>query len=496
MTLSRIVVLSKDPEVQQLAQKYGREVFGAEDLADALEIVQTVNPDLILFDQWLGINNVREFIFRSSAFDKNEFLKKTDKYSIDIPIIVVGCGEDNTDLSTEFIRIGAYDYLNTRQDYAQLERIINRIKSKSKYPIIEKNKSPFFSNDLACSASMVGSSKAILDTLNMIKLVAESRCNPILIVGETGTGKELAAKAIHILRHPKEQFVAVNCAALTANLLESELFGHVKGSFTGADREKTGLLELAESGTLLLDEISEMPMNLQAKLLRVLQEKCFRKVGGVKNIACSATIVASSNRNLKNEVQVNRFRRDLYYRLNICPITIAPLRSQKRRQDIRILAEYFLRTSTICPDKYGKITSLTELAIEALEKHDWPGNVRELRNVIERAILLETTEKIGLNGIIIEPAEWSEVSKNPTPGLIKDFSLAKAECELISRALQKTGWQKTRAASLLGITRATLYAKVKQYNIEKNSHIVCDNQEQGQDEVTSAYLPQPVAVPS
>ncbi|GAG25694.1 unnamed protein product, partial [marine sediment metagenome] len=259
------------------------------------------------------------------------------------------------------------------QDYAQLERIINRIKSKSKDFINNKNTSLFFSDDLACSVSMVGSSKAMLNTLNMIKLVAASKCNPILIVGETGTGKELAAKAIHVLRHPNEQYVAVNCAALTANLLESELFGHVKGSFTGADREKTGLLELAGSGTLLLDEISEMPMELQAKLLRVLQEKSFRKVGGVKDIACNATIMASSNRNLKNEVQANRFRRDLYYRLNICPITLAPLRSQMRRQDIRILAEYFLRTSTICPDKCGKITSLTELAVEALEQHDWPG---------------------------------------------------------------------------------------------------------------------------
>jgi DNA-binding NtrC family response regulator len=167
-----------------------------------------------------------------------------------------------------------------------------------------------------------------------------------------------------------------------------------------------------------------------------------------------------------------------------------------RRQDIRILAEYFLRTSTICPEKCGKITSLTELAIEALEKHDWPGNVRELCNVIERAILLETTEKIGLNGIIIEPTEWSDVSKNPKPGLIKDFSLAKAECELISRALQKTGWQKTRAAALLGITRATLYAKVKQYNIEKNSHVVSSTEGQGQNEFNSSYLSQPVSVPS
>jgi DNA-binding NtrC family response regulator len=497
MSLRRIVAVSKDPEVQQLAQKYGQKVFGADDLIDALDIVQTVNPDLILFDHRFGTGHIREFILRSSAAAKNEFPDRADKYSINVPIVVVECDDDNTDLPTEleFVQAGAYDYLKGKQDHAGFERIIRRIKNKSKTPRAEQSISRFFAEDLACSVSMVGYSKANLDTLKMIKLVAASRCNPILIVGETGTGKELAAKAIHILRHSNEQFVPVNCAALTANLLESELFGHVKGSFTGADREKTGLMELAESGTILLDEISEMPMNLQAKLLRVLQEKCFRKVGGVKNITCNATIIASSNRNLKSEVQANRFRRDLYYRLNICPITLAPLRSQERRQDIRLLAEYFLKTSTICPDKYGKITSLTELAVEALEKHDWPGNVRELCNVIERAILLETTDKIGLNAIYIEPTEWSEASNRTTHGLIKDFSLAKAECELIARALQKTGWQKTRAAALLGITRATLYAKVKQYNIEKDSHITDGPAKQEQNEISPPSLYQPVTAP-
>lgn len=486
MTLRRIVALSRDPEVQQLAQEYGQEVFGADDLADALDIVQTVKPDLILFDHRFGTGHIREFLDRA------------DKYSTNVPIVVVGGDNDNIDLSIEFMQAGAYDYLKGRQDYVGFEQIISRIKNESvsrdtclvtRATSDERQateSSRFFAEDLACSVSMVGCSKATIDTLKMIKLVAASRCNPILILGETGTGKELAAKAIHILRHPNEQFVAVNCAALTANLLESELFGHVKGSFTSADREKTGLLELAESGTLLLDEISEMPMDLQAKLLRVLQEKCFRKVGGVKSIACSATIIASSNRNLKSEVQANRFRRDLYYRLNICPVTLAPLRSKGRRQDIRLLTEYFLKTSTICPDKCGKITSLTELAIEALEKHDWPGNVRELCNVIERAILLETTDKIGLNTIYIEPTEWSEVSNSTTPGLIKDFSLAKAECELIARALQKTGWQKTRAAALLGITRATLYAKVKQYNIEKDSYIADGPARQERSEVPAS----------
>jgi len=469
-SLLRIVAVSRDAEIQRLAQQYGREVFGADDLTDALNIVKTANPNLILFDHRFNPSHIREF------------LNKADKNIADVPVVAVGRDDSDTGLSNEFMRMGACDYLQGKQDYNRLEQIICRIKDNlrtaepgagqekgSSESDSEQSTSRFFAESLAASVSMVGKSSAIINTLKMTKLVAGSRCNPILIVGETGTGKEVVARAIHTLRHPNEQFVAVNCAALTANLLESELFGHVKGSFTGADREKTGLLELAGSGTLLLDEISEMPIDLQAKLLRVLQEKTFRKVGGVKNIACKASIMASSNRNLNDEVKANRFRRDLYYRLNVGPITLAPLRSPDRREDIRLLAEYFLKTSNICPEKHAKITSLTQLAMEALEKHDWPGNVRELSNVIERAILLETTDKIGLSGIVIDPSECGRVSSSPTANLIKGFSLAKAERELISRALQETGWQKTRAAALLGITRATLYAKVKQYNIEKNS---------------------------
>ena len=472
MNLRRIVAVGKDPEVQRLAQQCGQEVFGADDLTDALDIVQTINPNLILFDHRFSPSHIRNF------------LNGADKNLVDVPIVVVGSDDADTKSSAEFIRMGAHDYLQGRRDYDRLEQIINRVRniSKTTRPDAkgekgsreirsEQNANTFFAEDLAGSVSMVGRSHAVINTLKMIRLVAGSRCNPVLILGETGTGKELAAKAVHTLRHPDGQFVAVNCAGLTANLLESELFGHAKGSFTGADREKTGLLELAGSGTLLLDEISEMPVDLQAKLLRVLQERSFRKVGGIKDITCEATIIASSNRNLKSEVQANRFRRDIYYRLNISPIILAPLRSPERSEDIQLLAKYFLETSTICPEKRNKVTSLTKLAVEALEEHDWPGNVRELRNVIERAVLLETTDKIGLSGIIIDPTEYGELSDNPIAGLIRDFSLAKAERELISRALQKTGWQKTRAAALLGITRATLYAKVKQYNIEKDSHV-------------------------
>lgn len=494
MALRKIVAVSKQAEVQELAQRVSQELFVADDFVEAIDTIETVRPDLVVLDARLGRAHIREF------FDR------TDKNSVNVPIVVVDSGEDEGDLSAEeFIQMGAVDYLRGRQDYSRLEQIVNRIKSqiikrlKAKFtPGIPKEETEnFFAEDYAACVSMVGHSKAMVDALKMIRLVAASRCNPVLILGETGTGKELAAKAIHALRHPNEQFVAVNCSALTANLLESELFGHVKGAFTGADREKTGLLELAGAGTILLDEISEMPMDLQAKLLRVLQEKTFRKVGGVKNIACNATIITSSNRNLKKETQANRFRRDLYYRLNICPITIAPLRAPERRDDIRLLAEYFLKTSTVCPGKTRQITSLTKLAIEALEKHNWLGNVRELRNVIERAILLETTDKIGLSSLIIDPPECGEQSEL-TAGRIKDFSLARAERELIARALKETGWQKTRAAALLGITRATLYAKVKQHNIAPvlscESSAERRSTENGGNTISTPSSPEPVTV--
>jgi DNA-binding NtrC family response regulator len=478
MTVHRIVAVSKNPEVQQLARRVARELFVADDLREALDIIETTNPDLVILDHHFN------------ATDIHEFLNATDKNSTNVPVVVIGSDAHSTDSSTEFVQRGAYDYLQGSKDYRQLEQIVSRIKNEPNTTDSKRELSDFFAEDYGASVCMAGRSKAILNTLKAIRLVAASHCNPILILGETGTGKELAAKAVHGLRHPDKPFVAVNCAALTANLLESELFGHVRGSFTGADREKTGLLELAGSGTLFLDEISEMPIDLQAKLLRVLQEKTFRKVGGVNNITCKATIIASSNRNLNKEIQANRFRRDLYYRLSTYPITIAPLRAPARREDVRLLAEYFLKTSTICPDKAGKITTLTELAIEALEKHDWPGNVRELRNVIDRAILLETTDKIGLSSILIEPAEWGEPSENTTLHQTKDFSLVKAERELICRALQETGWQKTQAAALLGISRATLYAKVEQYNIQKS----CRTSKETRGEDAAHPLPQAAVV--
>jgi DNA-binding NtrC family response regulator len=491
MVLRRIVVISKHTELQQLAGRIGQQVLVADDAVEAIDIATTVAPDLILMDNLVQPGDIRRVLDASH----NNFRTA---------VVVAGNNGPQPGWFAQFAQTSDIEYLPNPNDYEQLQQILNKIQSRSQAGS-PSDANRFFADDLATAVSMAGKSRAILHTLKMIKLVAGSNCNPMLIIGETGTGKELAAKAVHISRHPNEPFVAVNCAALTANLLESELFGHIKGSFTSADRDKTGLLDVAGNGTIFLDEISEMPLDLQAKLLRVLQEKTFRKVGGITDLVCKATIIASSNRDLRQEVQSNRFRRDLYYRLNICPINIAPLRTADRRTDIRILAEYFLRTSTICPGKADKITSITEMALEAIERHYWPGNVRELSNVIDRAIMLETTDKIGLSSIQIEPDDMSNSCGSSFAkatedrcanriGLIEhdtldetssatdrqntqtevsagDFSLDKAERELISRALQESGWQKTRAAALLGITRATLYAKVKQHNIQRGTYL-------------------------
>ncbi|HPD45812.1 MAG TPA: sigma-54 dependent transcriptional regulator [Anaerohalosphaeraceae bacterium] len=452
MALERILVVGKEQRTHDLARPYTRQLFAADDARDLWQILDSVDPHLILVDTNIGHDQVRDLLQRR-------------KQENTAPVVVVDheavCPQPET-----LLDLGALDVISGLDDHPRLAEIVDRV-SKSQTGNDEVDRS-FFAEDCPSCVSIVGRSPATEKALRMIRLVASSSCNPVLIVGETGTGKELAARAVHILRHGADKkFVAVNCAALTANLLESELFGHVKGSFTSAEREKTGLLEVAGSGSIFLDEISEMPLDLQAKLLRVLQEKTFRKVGGIKDIACKATIIASSNRNLMQEVENGRFRRDLYYRLSICPVYLAPLRHESRRDDILLLAEYFIRNSEICPEKKGKIKGLTKLAAEGLGKHHWPGNVRELKNVIERAILLEASDKIGLANLIINPDEFHCADSTPAITTIKDFSLERAEKELVAKALAEAGWQKTRAAALLGITRATLYAKVKQYNIQE-----------------------------
>ena len=425
-----------------------RNVASAADSGEALRVATETRPDLIV---------IRETVAPAEGLAFLHLARRTIPHS---PVVVMSARPD-VDEAIEFIRGGARDYVSAPLDDSDLERVIKAARA-GRYRC---DPGRFFAPECPPGVPMVGRSEGIREALKTIRLVVESQCNPMMIFGETGTGKELAAQAIHTLRGaPSERFVAVNCATLTANLLESELFGHVKGAFTGADGEKKGLFEMAEGGSLFLDEISEMPLNLQAKLLRVLQEKQFRKVGGTKTIPCRALIIASSNRDLAAEASAGRFRKDVYYRLAVFPIRLPPLASPERRDDIPMLAEYFIETSSL--PRRDKVNGLSPAARDRLLAHNWPGNVRELQNVIERAMIVEPSGQIAPESLML-PGESGPGDAGPNLPLPEnDFSLETAERLFITRALRKTDGQRTSAAALLGITRATLHAKLKRYKIK------------------------------
>ncbi len=452
--------------------EFSREVLHASDVESALEIILRTLPDLVIVDETVPENEVLRF------------LTNVRLASAETAVVVVSA-KPSVDRAVRLVRAGAYDLVPGPLNRERLSKLVVGLVGELSRKVNRQDR--FFCPQCPPSIDIVGKSEGLSEALEMLRLVSQSRCNPILILGETGTGKELAARAVHVWRSGEgEKFVAINCAALTANLLESELFGHVKGSFTGADRDKQGLFALAGEGTILLDEISEMRSDLQAKLLRVLQERTFRQVGGTRDLRCEATIIASSNRNLQAEVGANRFRRDLYYRLAVFPITLPPLRSPKRRDDIPLLAEYFLTNSTISTS--GGPKTLSKPAGERLLAHSWPGNVRELRNVIDRALILSKGEQISPRDLIIDMQ--TERSSPPSSGALAEggdkFSLEAAEREFILRALKETGWQRTRAAALLGITRATLHAKLKRYDIRppgsKNAPAPTSNSSRMQEE--------------
>src|SRR5579864_1914853 len=313
---------------------------------------------------------------------------------------------------------------------------------------------------------IIAESQAMREVLNFVRRVAVSEANSILIEGENGVGKDLVAKTLHYqsLRQ-SEPFLAINCAAIPETLLESELFGYEKGAFTDARAQKRGLFELADKGTLLLDEIGEMPLSLQAKLLRVLEEQCFRRLGGLRDITVDIRIIVATNKNLREAVREGAFRQDLYYRLNVIQLIVPPLR--ERPQDILPLARFFI-------DHYNakfkrQIEGISPDAEGLLLGHDWAGNVRELRNAIERAMILEDTA-------YIRPASLPIAVRGagPSPGLAAGMpvtrggdamSLVEQERRLLVQALEKTSGNQTQAARLLRITRDTLRYKMKKFNL-------------------------------
>ncbi len=313
---------------------------------------------------------------------------------------------------------------------------------------------------------VIAESPAMREVVNFVRKVAASEASTILLEGENGTGKDLIAKTLHY-ESPRqaEPFIAINCAAIPETLLESELFGYEKGAFTDARAQKRGLFELADGGTLFLDEIGEIPLTLQAKLLRVLEEQSFRRLGGLKDIHVDVRFIAATNKNLREAVRAGAFRQDLYFRLNVIQIVIPPLR--ERREDILPLAEFFI-------DHYNRkfkrhIQGVTPEAAQLLLHHDWPGNVRELRNAIERAMILEEGPYITPASLPISMGarEAAPAGGPPAPMPLPDegLSLVEHERQLLIRALEKTNGNQTQAARLLRITRDTLRYKMKKYNL-------------------------------
>lgn len=382
-------------------------------------------------------------------------------------IVIMITGNVQVDNTISALRGGAYDFISKPISLEELRVTIrNGIEARHLRREVEqvrKERAREFN-----FRQIVGESDAMKKMLGLAAKVAESEVSSVLLQGESGTGKDLVAKAIHYgSQRADNPFIAINCAALPATLIESELFGYEKGAFTDAKARKEGLFEQAEGGTLLLDEIGELELALQAKLLRVLEEGTFRRVGGLKDIPLDVRVLAASNRDLKSESEAGRFRLDLYYRLSIIQIDIPPLR--ERGDDVLLLSQHYIDTIGSRLRKRNKITSLSPEVVTVFRKYDWPGNVRELRNVIERTLILEdndtiTTEYLpgGLTGAPLHG--HSSSSENPAAQFVlphEGISLDEAELSFVSQAIERSGGNQTKAAELLGISRDQLRYRLK-----------------------------------
>jgi DNA-binding NtrC family response regulator len=384
-------------------------------------------------------------------------------------IVIMITGNVQVDNTISALRGGAYDFIgkpiNLEELRVTLRNAIETRQLRREVAQVRKERAREFN-----FSQIVGESPAMKKMLGLAAKVAESEVSSVLLQGESGTGKDLVAKAIHYGSQRAEgPFVAVNCAALPATLIESELFGYEKGAFTDAKARKEGLFEQAEGGTLLLDEIGELELSLQAKLLRVLEEGAFRRVGGLKDIPLDVRVLAASNRDLKTESEAGRFRLDLYYRLSIIQIDIPPLR--ERGDDVLLLSQHYI-------DMIGarlrrnKVNGLSPEVQKVFRNYDWPGNVRELRNVIERALILEDTDKITteyLPGGLLAPARVAQAvtaggNAEPMTRFVlpqEGISLDEAELSFVKQAIERSGGNQTRAAELLGISRDQLRYRLK-----------------------------------
>lgn len=417
--------------------------------AEALEQARE-GVDLILLD------------YRLPDADGLSVLKQVKENTPDTLVIML-TAHASVGLAVEAMKHGAYHYLNKPFNLDEVvllvEKALETTALRREVRTLRANQAQPYSLD-----RIVGNSEPVVALRALLGKIAAGPGSTVLLTGESGTGKDLAAKVIHYnSARASKQFMNITCSAMPETLLESELFGHERGAFTGADRQKRGLFETADGGTVFLDEIGEMVPVLQAKLLRFIEERTFRRVGGSVDLHVDVRMVAATNRNLEDEVKQGRFRQDLFYRLNVVPIVIPPLR--QRAEDIPLLVHFYV--DNFNTEFRKRIKRVTPSAMERLRQHAWPGNIRELRNAIERAMLLAEGDELAIEHFPLSggAAALTEAVELPANGI----SLEQLERSLVVQALERSGWNQTRAATLLGLNRDQIRYRIEKFALERKT---------------------------
>ena len=449
LIMSKILIIDDEVQIRSLLARMlgleGYEVCQAGDCKAAIRQLEIQQPDVALCDVFLPDGNGVDLVLN---------IKKT---APNVEVILL-TAHGNIPDGVQAIKNGAFDYITKGDDNNKIIPLISRAVEKAKMNVrlekLEKKVSQLYSFD-----SILGESKVLKEAVMLAQKVSVTDV-PVLLTGETGTGKEVFAQAIHYnSKRAKQNFVAVNCSSFSKELLESEMFGHKAGSFTGALKDKKGLFEEADNGTIFLDEIGEMAFELQAKLLRILETGEYIKIGDTKPTRVNVRVVAATNRNLPEEITAGRFREDLFYRLSVFQIHLPPLR--ERAGDVRILAKAFVKDFSVRLAR--PVTEITPAFLEALEQQPWKGNIRELRNVIERSLIVCESERLDVADLPLDIQNTHyEQSDETTPG---SFELSAMERRHIARVLEYTKGNKTEAARLLKIGLTTLYRKIEEYGV-------------------------------
>jgi nitrogen regulation protein NR(I) len=461
----QVLIVDDEPNLRRILSaqltRDGYEVLTAEDGEEGLALLRENHIDLIITD------------LKMPRVDGMTLLKRAILEEPELPVVMI-TAHGTIDTAVEALKVGAFDFVTKPFDKDELRQIVAKALKTRELRGADATPTPV---TLGARFGIIGTSTGITELYAILERVADQPTT-VLITGESGTGKELVARALHEHSARKDKpFIKVNCAAIPKELIESELFGYERGAFTGAVTSKPGRFELASGGTLFLDEIGEVPIEMQVKLLRVLQESEFERVGGIKTIRVDVRLVAATNRDLKKLIVAGGFRDDLFYRLNVVPIRLPPLR--ERVGDIPLLVDHFLAKFNERLKK--NVEGLEAAALELLGQYPWPGNIRELENVIERAVLFCDTQRLRADDLPPDLRGISAMSTAPLPeadlqaalageGGLKEHvkvAMSRLERELVSRALQQTGGNVTHAARLLKISRKGLQLKMKELSLRE-----------------------------